>query len=115
MADRLNLPELQRLAKELEQARAALTKAEQLETALQLCAEKTGVTLQFITHNERGGDNVAHSFRLVDCDQFRTVRPAPAAGREVLLAQMQRFAREYLIACRSKVEGIEFQIRRLAR
>lgn len=40
--------------------------------------------------------------------------PRKVPGRQALLALLQREAHDHLIACRSKVEGLQFQIRKLA-
>ena len=39
--------------------------------------------------------------------------PREVPGRQALLALLRKEAREHLIACRSKVEGIQFQMKRI--
>lgn len=41
--------------------------------------------------------------------------PREVRGRQALLALMRKEVQDHLILCRSKVEGIQFQIRRLTK
>lgn len=111
-AKALDLSTLQRLVNELADAKKGRTKAQRLVDVLEMQAGKAAVVLSLTVRNERGSDREENDFRLIDADFYAH---RVAQGREPLLTHMQRFAREQLIAWNSKVEGIEFQIRRLTR
>lgn len=116
MAD-LNLPELQRLVRELEQARSGHKTAQRLVDALTRPADFTSVMLTLTVKNEeRNSREEAVNFD-VPLTETGTYQPKPRAveaNRQMLLAA-RRHAQERLIGWASKVEGLEFQIRRLTK
>ena len=113
MADRpLDLTTLQRLVSELSSAKTSLAKAQRLVDSLEMKNGKTGVSLSLTLFNDRGGDREEHAFRVIDADLYSH---RISNGREPVLRHLQRFAHEQRIAWAGKVEGLEFQIRRLTK
>lgn len=112
----LDAARLQRLLNELDAAKKGMAKAQRLLDAL------AGKNFPVVTlsldvapaRRESGFDKEEHAFRLVDCDHYsHGARVSP--GREVLHAHLKRFAEESRIAWASRVEGLEFQIRKAAK
>lgn len=108
----IDLSTLKRLTSELEAANTGLQRAKRLLSALEMQDDRRGIILSLTTHSDTGGDKEPYEVRLIECDRYRG--PAVTKGREPLLAHMRRLAQEQVIAWSSKVEGIQFQIRKLA-
>jgi hypothetical protein len=113
----LNLSDLKRLVKELETARNARAQAQRLVDALTKPPEFTTVSLMLTVKNEdRHAREEAINFHvpLTQADFYQSKPRAVEANRQMLLAA-RRHAHERLIGWASKVEGLEFQIRRLTK
>lgn len=121
MADRLDLIELQRLMKDLEAARRQQDLAQRLVDALAMRNAYVSVGAMVTVKSEDDRDrrredtSQGYAVPLTEVQPYSkgTVREV-AANRAVLQA-MRRHAQERLIGWTSKVEGIEFQIRKLAK
>lgn len=114
MSTHLNAEQLAHLASKLAAARKEIARAQQLYDALQMKSGKTPVILSLTLTNERGGDRVPYEFGLVDVE-YLSPSPSVRRGREQVLSHLQQFARNHLVGCKSAAEGIEFQIRQLAK
>jgi hypothetical protein len=85
----------------------------------QAAEAKAQTTLDTI-NLKRGQDGISCSvagltFGLSYSDSTTSYYPRYLPGRQALIAELRKVAHEHLIACRSKVEGIQFQIRKLAK
>jgi hypothetical protein len=119
MADRLNLPELQRLTNDLATARSQLALAQRLLDALEMKNVHVSVNATVTVRNEeaprREDASQGYAVPLTEVLPYSNGQVRTVAANKAVLQAMQRHARERLIAWASKVEGIEFQIRRLTR
>lgn len=116
MAD-LNTNDLRRLLAEHESAKKDLIRVGMLVSALARQGDRATVAITMkVTPVESGREREAQEFgfRVIDADRY-TAGHRVAPGREALAAQLLRFAQERQIDLASKLEGIEFQIRRVAR
>lgn len=104
MLDSQDVAKLHALLKALPEAEKAVLEAEALHRVL---------------HMKAGQDTVSCSvggllrIALTYQDRNTGYQPREVPGRQALLALLRKEAHDHLIACRSKVEGVQFQIRRL--
>lgn len=116
----INLPDLQRLTKELEQARQQLALAQRLVDSLAMRHVHIGVSAVVTVTNEhpedRRSDNRSQGYNvpLVEVNAYSHGQVRSVDANRVVLVALQRHAQDRLIGWKSKVEGIEFQIKRLA-
>lgn len=117
----INLPELQRLTKELETARSHRALAQQLVDALAMRHVHISVSALVTVTNEedshRRSDSRAQGYNvpLVELLPYSNGKVRAVDANRQVLAAMQRHAQERLIGWNGKVEGLEFQIRNLVR
>lgn len=119
MADRLNLTELQRLTKELEGARRQQDLAQRLVDALAMrnvyVSVSATVTVKSEEDRRREDNSQAYAVPLTEVLPYSNGQVREFAANRAVLEAMRRHALERLIGWTGKVEGIEFQIRRLTR
>lgn len=114
----MNLIELQRLVKELESARHQYSLAQRLVDALAMRDVHISVSAVITVKDEDGRDRRRDDFSqsyavpLTEVQPYSNGKVREIANNRVVLEAMRRHAQERLIGWASKVEGIEFQIRR---
>jgi hypothetical protein len=100
-----DIPKMQDLLKALPIAEKEVAEAEALQRVLHLKGGQEGVSCYV------GGLRIS----LVYMNSQTGYMPREVPGRQALLALLRKEAHDHLLLCRSKVEGIQFQIRRLAK
>ncbi len=115
----LDLTQLQHLSAQLVRARATLKEAEHLEAALNCQTNALNVTMQITVsapddRGQRGEKLPSLSVPLVIAPPFGPTGYA-TKDHPMALAAVRRVALDHRIACAGKVEGIEFQIRKLTK
>lgn len=100
-----DIPKLQELLKALPAAEKAVEEAEQIVRVLHL---KDGQSTAVC----RVG---ALYIPLTYEDRNTGYMPREVPGRQALLALVRKEAHDHLLSCRSRVEGIQFQIRKLTK
>ena len=121
MADRLNLVELQRLTKELETARRQLDLVQRLVDALAMRNVYISVSATVTVKNDderdrrREDNSQGYAVPLTEVQPYTNGQVREVAANRAVLEAMRCHALERLIGWTSKVEGIEFQIRKLAK
>lgn len=103
MLDSQDVAKLHALLKALPEAEKAVLEAEALHRVLHLKAGQNTISCAV------GGLRIALTYE----NRETGYQPREVPGRQALLALLRKEAQDHLIACRSKVEGIQFQIRRL--
>lgn len=102
MADTKKLTEL---AQQLEVARAAVTRAQEIVARLDLKGGQGDISCTV----------AGLTIDLTVSTAQTSYWPRAIPERKALMALLRKEAYDHLIGCRSKVEGIEFQIRQAAR
>lgn len=106
----LNPQQLQSLVEQLAAATKVRTRAKRLVDALELKGDRVHFSLSVADAREQEKDS--YTFNVVDAFAYGHAAHV-IKGRELVHAHLRRFALDQLIAATSKVEGLEFQIRRL--
>lgn len=120
MADRLNLTELQRLTEELETARRQHDLAQRLVDALAMRNPYISANVLITVKDEsderrRDDSSQGYAVPLTEVLPYSKGQVRATPANQMVLEAMRRHATERLIGWAGKVEGIEFQIRRLTR
>jgi ferredoxin len=100
-----DIPAMQELLKALPAAEKEVVEAEQIVRVLHLKDGQNTAVCRV------GGLCLSLTYENRDTGYMPRVVP----GRQALLALLRKEAHDHLIACRSKVEGIRYRIRKLSR